>query len=399
MRTRHVVAAVVVVALLGACTADDEPDAATEPPVAAEDEGAAGPMGAEVALILPPAGVLDPAAADALDTQARTLGDDLPRGIDDVSVHVPDSTTFARDLAGVFGDRGVDLVCFLGPDAVSVVTGSAERYRATRYCASPADRPDDGTSEFGEEPDGEDQSVTRLEVRAEELGHVVGVGARRAAGDGAVGLLLGGDELPDDRFEAGLEAGLAGTEVLRPEDVDEDLDADAAAEKRAHALLDEGATVVVIDGAAGSTAAVAALGDEAVLVGPAWVLDAAGVDDVVALTWTTRWDRVLGPLIEAVVEDDAGARTFGIAEGAFEVTPGSAASSSTGAAVADAVADLADDLRDPLSPAPGSGLPAMRPPGSEDQDDEDDEEEDDEDDEDPDADADDADGEGDADSS
>ncbi len=376
MRTRQLVAAVAVVTLLGACTADDDPDAATEPPVAVEDDAASGSMGAEVAVILPPAGSLDAAAAEALDRQAATLGDDLPRGIDGVSVHVPESTTFARDLAGVFGDRGVDLVCFLGPDAVSVVTSSAERYPATQYCASPADRPDDGAAEFEGEPVDQGEDVTRLEVRAEELGHVVGVGARRAAGDGSVGLLLSGDELPDSRFEAGLEAGLTGVEVVRPDDVDEELEPDAAAEEQAQTLLDAGATVVVVDGAAGSSAAVAALADQVVLLGPAGVLDAADVDDRVVLTWTTRWDRVFGPLVEAVVEEDTDVRTFGIVEEAFEVDAGAAASTSTGAAVADALADLAEGSRDPLSPAPGSGLAAMRPSGNADDDADEDEDDD-----------------------
>ena len=344
---------------LAGCTSDQEASPPAEPPVAASDEGG-GPLGAEVAILLPSEGSLDPLTAQAVAAALEPLSSRPPDGISELRLHTPDSTTFARDLARTFGERGMDLVCAVGSDALPATQEASTMYRATRYCAAPVDRDDPpvGEAELEDEDVGE---VSRIEVRTEELGHAVGVAARRRAGTGPVGLLLG-DGLGATRFAAGLEASLDSVEVVEPDGVDDELDDDAIGAARATALLEQDVEVVVLDGGPGAQAALEVLAGSVTLLGPAVLLDADGfaddglADDVV-LAWQVSWADVLGPTIAALVEEDSGQRSFGFEDEVFTWSAGPAASVAIGAAVADAAREIAAGTRDPLAPPPAASLP------------------------------------------
>jgi hypothetical protein len=361
MWTRRAATLVVILAV-GAQACTSEPDPRPSDPPLVEDDAPQEVGGSSAALILPPAEALDDAVAEELREQLEAIAADAPDGVSEVRVHAPEDETFAGDLAATFGDRGVDLVCAMGDGALRAVASPSEVHRATRYCAVPAEHAEGDAPLLDEQNEGDHEGddadeATRLELRAEELGHAVGVGARRAAGDGPVGLLLGGDELPGARFEAGLLAGLDGVDVVEVEDTG------APATEQLEALVGAGATAVVLDGGPDASVAAGALDGRAGLVAPSAV--AAGHEDETVLTWSVRWDRLMTPRLRGLVEDDdPPERSFGFAEQAFEVTIGAAASATTGAAVADAVAGLRTGTRDAVLPVPGAEVePLGRPEG------------------------------------
>lgn len=354
---------VAVSALVGlvlvACTPGEEAAEPPEPPVAVPDADSAGPLGAEVAVLLPSRGVFAATAELRLAEDLGALTADTLDGISDLRLHTPESTTFARDLARTFGERGFDVVCALGPEALSATQEASELHRATRYCAVPADRDEPVAGLAALEPT-DPGEVTRVEVRTEELGHAVGIAARRRAGDAPVGLLVEGDAA-GSRFLAGLEAGLDGVEVIEPGGVDDDLDDAALGEARARSLLDEDVEVVVLDGGPGAAAALEVLAGETALIGPASLLDGHAAADDVAVAWQVRWADVLAAVLTALVGDEPGQGSFGFGDGVFAWHPGPASSAAVGAAVADAVAAIAEGRRDPLAPPPAAELVPVVP--------------------------------------
>lgn len=362
-----VAGSVLAAVVLSGCTDGEgsDQDAPPQPPVAEEGE-ANGSLGAEVAVILPPRGQLDGAVWDQLAASLQPLAEEPPEGISQLRLHTPGSRVFARDLAGLFGERGLDLVCAVGADALSVTQEASTTYRGTRYCAAPADRDDPPVTELQTE-EVEAGEVVRLEVRSEELGHVAGVAARRRAGDGSVGLLIG-DGPGGVRFAAGLEAGLEGAEVVLPEQLDGELGTEADLAERAAVLVEHDVEVVVLDGSAGSLAALEVLDGSSALVGPAGLLGGAVADEVV-LAWSTRWQRVLDPLLTGLAGEDPGRRSFGFEQEVFDLASGPASNVAVGAAVADAVAAISEGTRDPLEPAPQAGRPPVAPPATEDDED------------------------------
>ena len=359
MCTRHaltVAVSALVGLVLAGCTSDQEASRPPEPPVAVSDESS-GPIGAEVAILLPSEGSLDPVAAEQLAASLESLSSQPPDGVSELRLHTPDSTTFARDLARTFGERGIDLVCALGSDALPATQEASKLHRATRYCAAPVDRDDPPVGEVTLEDEGIGE-VSRIEVRTEELGHAVGVAARRQAADGPVGLLVD-DGIGAARFTAGLEASLDGVEVVAPDIADEDLDVDALGAARATALLEEDVEVLVVDGGPGAGAALEVLAGSVTLLGPTSLLDAHGVVDDVVLSWEVRWADVLGPTFAALVDEDSGQRSFGFEDEVFSWRAGPASSAAIGAAGADAVREIAAGTRDVLAPPPAASLPPI----------------------------------------
>ncbi len=303
-----------VALLAGGCTSQDGP--LPPPPIPEDDADAASnavPVGTRVEVVLPAKGELDDAVSSGLSARLRALASELPEGIGALRVHVPDSLPFVVDLTELLAARGHELVCVLGAEAASVAEPVAERHRASTLCALPAAPP---------EPDGEGESLVlpttaaaRIDLPVEELGVLAGTAARvaaeaRAAADAEraraeadaeaaaraaaeeddaseappgplppilaappmVGLVLGGDEIPADRFREGLLHGLVGAEVVEAEDLS------TSPVEQLEAVLAAGAHVVVIDGAPGAVDVVAALDGRAGIVAPTDVADAVTAD-------------------------------------------------------------------------------------------------------------------------
>ena len=329
---------VLAFALLAGCTSTSEPPPLPEPPVE-ESAAPSAPSGATVGIVLPPRSGLDPAHLAVLERDVARVADGFGPTLRDVRTYVPDAPEFVSDLAVMLADRSTDLVCALGPDAAATVTPLADLYRAVDFCATPAD------------PSGDDDpSVSRVGVRAEELGHLVGVAARRSAGAGPVGVVLGGDDITGATFREGLLAGLAGVAVIEAELEDGDTLSDGVAQ-----VLADGATVVVIDGAAGASAAAARAAEQAVVVAPAAIGVGPDVADRLVLSWRVRWDQLLrSPIRRALGEIDRGGHVVGFANDAFELVPGAAASPTLLEALQTAVAEVVSGAQDPREPSTGA---------------------------------------------
>lgn len=318
-------------------------------------------IGARVGVVLPPTSELDAAAVASIDTQLARLSESTDETVIDLRGYAAADPRFVEDVALWLSEQDAAMVCVLGDRAEEVTVALARSYRGLRFCALPTGPP--SPDEAGAIP--ATDRVARVDLRVEELGHLVGVAARTQAGDGVVGLVLGGDELPDDRFRGGLLAGLAGVEVVG---IDAPSAQAATLADRAEAVLAVGADVVVIDGGVGASEAVAVIGDRAELIAPSAVLvDAAAVD--VALRWSVRWDRALaGPLNALAGGPNLAPHTsVGLDQDVFEVTVGAGASEFVATALEVTTAGLRDRTIDPSVPSPpvpaGDGdPPASGPP-------------------------------------
>ncbi len=303
------------VALLSVgCTSEDSP--VPPPPIPEDDEDASTntvPVGTRVEVVLPAEGELDDAVSSGLSARLRALASELPEGIGSLRVHVPDGLPFVADLTELLAARGHELVCVVGADAASVAEPVAERHRASTLCALPAAPPE--PEEEGEPLVLPATAAARIDLPVEELGMLVGTAARVAAAaraeadaeqvraeveaeaaaraaaaeeDGSdlppeplppilaappmVGLVLGGDELPADRFREGLLHGLVGAEVVEAEDLS------TSPVEQLEAVLAAGAHVVLIDGAPGAVDVLAALDGRAGIIAPTDVADAITAD-------------------------------------------------------------------------------------------------------------------------
>jgi hypothetical protein len=296
-RRRRLASALLLVLALVACTTDEP--VPVDPPEAEEPEDTRTAMGRDVAVILPPTDGADPAFLDDLRDQLVDADQLLGERVDTVTTHVPSSVAFIGDLARSFAERGVAVVCVIGPDGVEQLRPLVTSFPAVEFCAI------DGQPISDQDPEG----LRRVVLRTEELGHTVGVAARLEVGaEGIVGLVLGGDASAGSRFRAGLLAGLGDIEVVEA-DVPDGVQATAG--ERLEAVLAAGATQVIVDGAPDMAAAVAAIDGRADVLGPEEVLAAAGLrvddpgggDTVVIADWRLRWARTLvGPT--GVLGDD-----------------------------------------------------------------------------------------------
>jgi hypothetical protein len=322
--------------VVAACTSTG--DETTLPaPAPAEPPPATPAAGLRVGFVLP-------AAATAGDDQRAQLARDLQfvgalrdEGISEVRTLEADAPEFVRDLASLLAERGTDLVCVLGPDAQRAVASLVDRYPELRFCAVPADLTDPP------------ENLTAVELRFEELGHVVGLAAASVAGHGPVASVLGSDRAGVTRLRDGIRAGVDGVPLLESAPVDEEevteaVDAAAAA----------GAEVVIVDLGAGAADAVRqAAAEGLVVVAPAAVLARAEVDEAAVLAWRLRWDVAIRPVIASLLDPETEVPTsVGFAEAVFVVTPGAALGGSGTSTVEAAVGELRRGVRDPLEPPP-----------------------------------------------
>ncbi len=353
-----------VVLGLASCTsdgADEAPLTADAPPI---EEPAAAPARRTVEIVIPARPTLAPPVAEGLEARVGALAATLPEGVDSLVVRSPDDAAFVPDLLELAAAEGAGLVCAIGPRVAGQADRTADRHGATRVCAMPVAPPvldDEGAIE--------PTPAVRVDVPVEELGFLVGIAAQTAAraavaeaaatDQGArpepsglddpppparVGLLLGGDELPGERFRDGLRAGLGQVEVIRP------TTADVPPVDALEELLAAGAQVVVLDGGPGAEQVAAALDGRAEVVGP---VDLWGGDPPaeVALAYRLRWEAVVAVVLDGFAGPGelAGPVLLGDEDGVFELAagPGNAA---VLAAVDAARAELAirDDPRAPL---------------------------------------------------
>jgi hypothetical protein len=344
---------VLAVALVGAavalgCTERTAPQPAPEPVEEGPAVTAPAPGGTTVVVVLPPADVLDLAHAVGIEGELAATGEQTEVDIREVRILTPPSDDFRADLVTTFAERSAELVCVLGQGADAVVLPLVALHPTTTMCAIAGGALVDQT-------DGGD-GVLRAEVRLEELGRLVGVAARRAAGPaGAVGLILEGDEMATSRWQQGLLAGLNGVQVLRAQDAEGPVDLGAQVD----ALVAAGADVVVFDGHVGaSEAAERAVAAGVRVLGPAAIV-AAGNPGLVA-SWEVRWSVAVAAVADVALAPPAQGATpspspsLGLADGIFELTLGPAASPGLGQDVASIRSAIEDGVLDPVAPAPPS---------------------------------------------
>jgi hypothetical protein len=341
-RSRPAAAMVAVVLMLAACTSDGEQ--ATPPPPAPEAPPATTPAaGIRIGFVLPPA------ASDEDDQRAQLAGDLQlvsalrDEGISEIRTLEPDGPEFVPDLAALLADRGTDLICVLGPGAQRVVAPLAVRHPQLSFCAVPAGSTDP--------PD----NVTAVDVRFEELGHLLGVAATVAADGGPVASILGTDRAGVTGLRDGIRTGVGGVALLEsaPSDEEEVLAAVDVA-------IAEDAEVVIIDVGIAVHAAVerAAAGGLQVLA-PSAVLTELDVGEATVLTWRLRWDVALRPVVASMLDPDLEVPTsVGFADSVFLVTSGDRLTGAARMLVDEAANELRRGARDPLEEPAPSPAPA-----------------------------------------
>jgi basic membrane lipoprotein Med (substrate-binding protein (PBP1-ABC) superfamily) len=325
-------AVLLVVGVLTGCRSSAVPPAPVPLPEAVEPPA---PMGATVAVVLPPSDEVDERVLVALEASVAALGADAGTGIREVRAYRSTSSAFVGDLVGVLAERGTDLICVIGSTARSVVVSGAERYPHLRYCAAPSVAGASGPP-----------NATLLEVRTGELGYVVGVAASSRAGDGPVGVVLSAAGLHGAAFRTGLLVGLDEAQVIEVP-LTSEVDATTAVQL----ALDAGARVVVVDGVLGAGAALELAAASAWVLGPAVIVDTAAIGDRTVLTWRTDWLSVLRRPVEQLLEGDEPAPSLGFAEEVFEVEFGAGATSAVRRLVGESIDGIVAGSIDPLDPA------------------------------------------------
>ncbi|GGI08911.1 hypothetical protein GCM10011354_31450 [Egicoccus halophilus] len=305
--------------------------------------------GLRAAVVVPPvAGPGDPQAA-----QLRALGNvsahRLPDGVGELRMVTPDGPAFVGDLARLFARRGTDLVCLVGDDGGRLATELAERHPRTRFCVVPAT-----AAPGADRPDG----VWLVDVRFEELGHLVGVAAAAAAGDGAVAAVLAPDRVGMPRFRAGLRAGVGGTELHESFPTSAAAAADAVAQAAA-----EGASVLVLDVGWQTDALLATARDAGLrLSAPMEALAGERFEASTVLAWSVRWQPILLPVVEAVVADEVETEwDLGLVDDVFVLTPGPLAERDPLDA---AYVELRDGVRSAIPGAPARAGDPAAPEGT-----------------------------------
>jgi hypothetical protein len=292
-------------------------------------------------------------------------------GVAEVRAVRPGAEEFTSDLAWMLAERQTDLICLLGRGSRALVTELAELHPHLTFCAAPLPL-------NAEVPD----PVQVLEIRGQELGHVVGLAAGVAAGGAPIGVVLGTEAMPRGAFRDGLVAAVEGLDVIQVT-VDEELDAVEAVAQ----VLDEGAELVVIDSMAGAGEALQVAAEHALVLSPDVLVRGAAADQSI-LTWRVHWDVVLRRALDRLTGDvDASPVSYGFHEGAFTISTGPAAPVSLERLLDRIVAEMEDGRRDPLEPPEelqnGDDeldlLPRLRPPDPDDDDDDDDDDDEDDD--------------------
>lgn len=321
LRLTAALAAALVLTAGVACT-DPEPDVDPPPPPAPSPEPAPTAPPRTTVVLPPLSGPGDPLALE-LETQLGAAGSQRDT---EVQVLRADDEAFVADLVALFATRDRDLVCTLGAGARAVALDAADRYPGRRFCALGVPAPEELPA-----------AVSVVEVRTEELGHLVGAAL---AGEQPVGVVLESGRPGVDRFRQGLLAGLGDTPVVRAP-VDEDRTAGEAVAE----VLAAGVGFVVLDAGAGAASAVAAA--PAQVAGPGWLHDRSGASGLL-LSWRVRWDAVLGPVVDDLLADEPGtSRSLGLEDGVLELTVGPEAGPELRARLAEVEAELLAGDRDP----------------------------------------------------
>lgn len=339
--TGLVAGSLLLVVLLAGCTDAGEPSE-EDPEPAPDTEPSSPPIGVDVAVVPPARSTTAPAILAALDVDLQVLATANEPEVREIRVLPPDEPVFVRDLAEFAGRDAVDLTCVVEADGARIVTDLRDLRPAVRYCAVVGAAPEESP------PDGIDLVV----LRADELGHVVGIAAAALPGD-HVGVASGGSDLPVDGFVDGLLAGLGETTVTR-------LELDDAAETddedppdpgtRVARAVTAGVDTIVVGWGADAPALVAAAQEAGLQVVGPQELAADDEGEGFALTWRIRWDRVLQPAVDRVAErSDPAERSVGFGQGVFEVQlPGDVPELAD--LVDQAIAELTTGVRDPLTP-------------------------------------------------
>jgi basic membrane lipoprotein Med (substrate-binding protein (PBP1-ABC) superfamily) len=303
-------------------------------------------MGLRVGFVLPPAASDEDEQRLQLAGSVQLVDSLREEGISEIRALPADGPEFVADLAALLADRRTDLICVLGADAQRVLVPLATRHPELRFCAVPA-----GSAE----PPG---NLVAVEVRFEELGHVVGLAAATAAGEGPVASIIGADRIGVGGFRAGIRAGAGDLEVLESTPSDEE-----GVREAVDAAIEAGATVMILEVGVGAGQAVeraVAAGME--IVAPAAVLARAEVEGSPLLSWRMRWDVPVRPVIASMLDPDAEVpRSVGLAENVFVVSLGGGLQGAGREAVEEAVMELRRGVRDPLeapalpSPDPDDG--------------------------------------------
>ncbi len=368
-RWRAVVALLLVALVLTACEGGQPRPAPSPTPTPLLEASPTPVTGLSVAVVLPPPDVATEAERASLKAAINDLGRAHREGIGQLRVVDPDGLSFVGDTAALLAREGVDLVCALGTGAIDQIVQIASDYPSTRFCVAPAT------------PRRTPGNVLPINVRVEEMGYLAGVAAGMA-GDGHLPGFIGGDRQHGlDRQRRGYEQGLAASRAGTPQPL---VSFAAVNVERAHSLAlaqyEAGVSVVytvageadagVLEAAQETAAARAerasesapaagpspapsatapgppapalVIGRHATLVPPAGTEDDStnsdsgsdagetsspdgGSSDHVLLSFHERLDVALDVAISRALEKwSADPATVGLAEGAFEVEPGSA---------------------------------------------------------------------------
>jgi hypothetical protein len=336
-RWRPVVASLGVALAVLACTSPAEE--ATPPPETPAPPPATTPAGGiRVGFVLPPAASDEDEQRTQLAGDLQLVGALRDEGISEIRTVEPDGPEFVPDLAALLADRRTDLICVLGPGAQQVVAPLAVRHPKLHFCAVPA-----GATE---PPD----NVTVVELRFEELGHLLGVAAAAAAAeDGPVASLLGSDRAGVTRLRDGIRAGVGDVPLLESAPVDEEGVLAAVDD-----AIAQGAEVLVLDvGIAPRAAVERAVAAGLRVLAPAAVLDTLEVQDAVVLSWRVRWDVALRPIVASMIDPEVEPVTsVGLPENVFFTSLGGVLTGSARDAVDLATNELRRGVRDPLEAPP-----------------------------------------------
>jgi len=325
--------AVLVAVTLSACTVDSVPLETEAPP---QEETAPPPAsGLSVAVVLPPG---DP----TVDLQVAELRDDLsslsrtpPDGVDDLRVVTTDAPRFVTDVARLLARDGTDLICVFGDAARRTVRDVSELYPELDYCALPAVAVEGGR----------DDRLTLVDVRMEEIGHLAGVAALAAAGEGPVGAVIAGDRVGRGEMVAGLEA-TVGAERLGVHTV---ASLEEALEAVAELVEEDEVTAIVLD--VDHDEVLYAASERVRVVAPTRMLPAGESPDAVVATWSVHWAAIVRPVIEHMVDEEVEiAASVGLSDEVLHLTPAGDASVLLRRQVALAVEGLLQRETDPLEP-------------------------------------------------
>ncbi len=321
-----------LVLLLSACTtAEDVAPEEPEPETPVTEP--APQVGVEAAVVLPPRTRTAAQVLDAIDVDLQVLEAANQPELRTVWTLTPDDAVFVRDLARYAGQRSADLTCVLGPDGPSLVAELAALRPAARFCAIVGLPPEDPR------PAG----IDLLVVRAEELGHVVGMAAAALPGD-RIAIAETTTDLEGSRFLDGFVAGIGQLEVLVFDDVDAE-----PAELVARAGAGGAQSILLGSGQDAPAIAEAARAEGIRIIGPQALSDSED-DRAFGVTWRIRWDRVLQPSIDRVVgRSDPAGRSLGFAQSIFDVRI-PAGSSAVEDIVEQGVTEIGSGDRDPLEP-------------------------------------------------